>query len=230
MMVLPEHIKCHNAPNIKLTGVPNWEFKRTYEWIRDGNSAIKDGCPRQWSCYSNCDIRGMYRFGMAGHTVWENGGHDSPYVEIRFNSSSHGDALGYGFEYEAVLYINTGDAQTPIPTAIHWQVATATLEKGEPDRRGDRDVRITFYDPKDRAVLSIMAHTDIRCREGKYVIDPAFDIVKKKKVDGGCFFCDKAVYQIEGGIVYLACTKYGGRVSEVEYTGEEYPDYCKRRA
>lgn len=166
---------------------------------------------------------------MEGHTQWDapNCWGLAPFIQIRRNMDENPD---YMFQYEVVLYVDTGNDDITLPVGIHWQVAYAVLEKSEPIKWDIRHVTITFYDTHDNPIVSLSSDVDMRCKAGKYIIDPEFSAKKKQRVDGGCLFCDKAVYQKEGGIVYIACTKYDGRVKEVEYTGEAYPEYCKRRA
>lgn len=119
-----------------------------------------------------------------------------------------------------------------IPVTIHYPIAYAITEKTGED---GRNLKLKLFDERDNLVVELeqVGGWAFRFRADRFALIRS-QITEKKKskgkeFDGGCLFCDKAEYVKENGIIYLQCTKYGGRVKEVEYEGTEYPEYCKRR-
>lgn len=56
VIMTPEHIKSHKAPNLHLTVQCGWRFSEFYKWIRDSNNAIADGSPKKWSGFEQLDV------------------------------------------------------------------------------------------------------------------------------------------------------------------------------
>lgn len=129
-----------------------------------------------------------------------------------------------------VIKTYTCSAGFSIPVCLHYPVAYAITKKDK-----DKYLTIEFYDNEDNLVVSIQQTYGwtFRCRADRFALIPeqvcADKKKKEKEFDGGCLYCDKAVYVKENGIIYLQCTKYDGRVKETEYEGTAYPEYCNRR-
>lgn len=56
IIMTPEHIKSHKAPNLHLSAQCGWRFSEFYKWIRESNTAIADGSPKKWSSFEQVDI------------------------------------------------------------------------------------------------------------------------------------------------------------------------------
>lgn len=229
---MPEQVLIRKAVGIT---IPVYEeaLEGAYILIRQCASDMKDDRNYYEQDCTNSSrsmgVVGMYQLGkeevyMHGHSY-----RNAVTVTVRHNRLR--DKPNWMFKNEVVLAMRTED---DIPCSLRYEVAYAVVSKT--DGKGGRTlISIAFYNSKDELVITLRQYREqmygsIRCKAGKYILDA--DVYKekeKKQVAGGCFFCDNAHYVKENGIIYIACNKYDGRVAEVEYTGEAYPEYCKRR-
>lgn len=218
------HVKMGKANDIRLN-VREYRLERMYTSVRTHASNIKDyqedgveGDPCKAS-----QIEVNYPLCLGYRQGW----HEESQSVVTFESGMHqihcDDRYSYPTEI-AWTVAHTDDDGKEHQVTFHWPVVYAVMEKGE-------QYRLTFYDENDEPVMSLATypneHPDFRCKAGKYML--VNRPLAKKNINGGCLFCDSARYMKENGIIYLACDKYGGKVAETEYTGEEYPAYCKKR-
>lgn len=236
--MIPEHIKSHNSPGLTVA-VNKWQVEYLYKNIRDINSHITAGESMCWTQATSMTIPCMKKFGV--EAGWD-GRNQVVFPSLAFYYHVLSDRKLQPWEYQTELVFRAGishDDGYIEKTEIHYNVAYAVVEKEKIISRYDEEVdvpSISFYDSEGNLVYRVVQEKrydypyGFRCRAGTYILDANMKEEKKKKeFDGGCLYCKEAKYKKENGIIYLACAKYGGQVAEVEYTGEEYPPYCKRR-
>lgn len=229
---MPEHVLIDKPVGVVLD-VYEYDIESIYTTIRECATSLKDDKEyyntynTRWSC--ECNLIGMFTRGYKYAYVGNERNDKSVTVQFRHSA---GEFPSYWHRNEVVMYLlNKED----IPCTLHYKVAYAVVSKEKGPVYGHNKITIAFYNKNDEMVITLRQYHEqrwgeIRSKAGKYILDE--EVLKekiKKGVAGGCFFCDNASYVKDNGIIYIACNKYDGRVAEVEYTGEAYPEYCRRR-
>ncbi len=215
--------------------IQSWEVENFYHAIRDASEYAKKGEMHPWGRSNTTWIHGAYNFGVT--TIY---GGEKPRKVPTICYSTHSRKPTYGFvnEIDITMGMSYPDGFTD-KVVFHYQVSWAIVKKEmRPNGYGGErlGIVIEFYNQFDELVITMEQDEprEFRCKAGKYVmdVDKVVQTVQRKKseFDGGCLYCKEAEYKKgEDGFIYLYCPKYNGQVKEVEYTGEEYPSYCKRR-
>lgn len=230
-MTYPEHIKMNKGVGLMLE-VHGWDAEYIYKLIRevDKNLRNPDLDPfwrnNNWNDTAEAVVRWMSKLGK--RLVCSIPETYAPKLSVTYYKTESRPwthkadlSLSISFRREDEYW---EDVQ------IHYPIVRAVLEK-EKDKNGKETIFITFYDKDGNVTVKIKGARgySFRCKAGEYILDESLVKVKKKDTNGGCFYCNNAEYIKENGIIYLACTKYNGKVAEVEYDGEQYPEYCKKR-
>lgn len=229
-MTLAEHIKISRGVG---TTIPIYEYdiEYMYDAVRESAKQLKDdiGYYEEYheSYARECAVIGMNKYGYKEKYIGEK--INNAVVSV-FMHHKEGGVMPWEYKDELVFYMCTSAG---VPCVIHYDVSYAIVSKQEGVRY--KTISIAFYNKKDELLVTLkqskeQKYGEVRCKAGKYILSAsAYKEKAKKDVGGGCLFCDSARYVKENGIVYIACSKYCGRVAEIEYSGEAYPEYCKRR-
>lgn len=230
-MTMPEHVRINRGVGITLP-IYEYDIERLYTTVRDSAKTLNENGAEyydgNYSSYSHdlCVV-GMWEMGFRERAPYTLSQPSAVVVELYHHFDQ---PAPWEYKDEVVLKMKSS---TGVPCILHYNVAYAVVSKE--DGKNYKKISIAFYNEKDEHVITLrqyqeMRYGEVRCKAGKYVLSAeAYKERAKKEVAGGCFFCDYARYEKENGIVYIACDKYKGRVTEVEYEGETYPVYCKRR-
>lgn len=237
MTAVPEHVKFNGGRDLTLHTLTSYDMNRIYDTMRviDGNIK-KDTMDSYYGDIYSSTASLKYMGSSLGIDKAYCGSDYDFVTSARIHYHKADDKM-QPYEHKAELILRTGYkfGDNRFPIELHYPIERAIVSK-------DRVVNdcklldIVFYDANDVVVAHLIqdyvgSWDEIRSRAGEFIFNPELKKEKKKKnVAGGCFFCDNATYEKENGIIYLVCNKYDGRVAETEYTGEAYPEYCKRRA
>ena len=209
---IPEHVYVNQGVGIKLDVSNSFSMERIYKLIRDRDTYLKGN--KEWInpspvCYA----------------IWKSDMESGCIIKVYIIEKENSTRM------EVAVEINHHVSEGfDIPILIHYPIAYAVTSKYEGEF--DTYIIIAFYDDRDNVVIELKQVDGWRVRSKASRFALVRSQVKSKNekpFDGGCLYCDKAVYEKDGGIIYLRCTKYVGRVKETEYAGTEYPEYCKRR-
>ena len=238
-MITPDHIKFNKGMGFTFHALSKGNIEGLYDFTRVVDGNIRKGLDDTTYYYNvtnSCSLKymhdtlGMYKDYCGGKIV--------PVMRIELVRHIKDDQIkAYEHKTELVLLVGHHVDGIIIPVRLHYPISYAMVNKDRVSKSGsDKLIDIEFYDADNNLVAHVIQDDDgdywqeIRCRAGKFIYDAGMKANKNKKETGGCFFCDNAEYKKENGIIYLACTKYGGQIAETEYDGVGYPEYCKRRA
>lgn len=230
-MRYPEHIGIDKPVGVILD-VDEYDINYVYTAVRDSANQLKenkeyyDTQQNMWS--SDACVAGMFEMGY--HIMYTSDRSYRNAVVVKFRHHPRDKTATWEFQDELIVQLKTKE---DIPCTLHYKISYAIVSKEEGVRY--KKISIAFYNEKDEMVITLkqakeQRYGEVRSKAGKYMLSANAYVEKAKKdVAGGCFFCDYAKYVKDNGVFYIACTKYNGRVTEVDYTGEAYPEYCKRR-
>ena len=216
---VPERIYMDKGVGLRYRADSAYYLGYMYDMIRNKDKYLKEDENYKPSWCRNSDVTVSYL------TAKDNEDVASINVSLRAPSNSTVVEI-------VVSTYRTLDEGFTIPIEIHYPVAYAITKKDRETTKG-KMFDVEFYDADDNLVLALGQYDgwEFRFKAGRFALVKSQLKAKKKKADfdGGCLYCDKAVYEKINGIVYLKCTKYDGKVKETEYMGTAYPEYCKRR-
>lgn len=228
--MMPEHMKVNKAVGLTLD-VCAYDLDNVYAEIRQCVKYIKESREYYDDNYlsatsARTTVMGMYTMGCTERYVGYSTCRTA--VTARFAHTGANNITSHEYTNEVCVSMSTEG----IPCFIHYNVSYAVVSKEQ--GKVYKKITISFYNDKDEMVIALKQADErsyeTRSKAGKYVFDVnCIKEKEKKSVAGGCLYCDYARYIKENGIIYLACSKYDGKVAETEYDGEAYPEYCKRR-
>lgn len=232
-MIIPEHIKVNRPVGLSLN-IGEYDMNSLYQSIRLCTKTMKTNAKYYETEYEgrscSCDCIGLHALGVRGVRIY---GSREKTIDVQFKHTGTKYQTIFEYQNEVKLEVSTSDG---VGCMLHYNVAYAIVSKVDEKSDGDYLIEITFYNKKDEVVISLKQNKRkkyggaIRCRCGKYMLSSEiYAEENKKNVGGGCFYCNHSSYVKDGGVIYISCNKYDGRVAEVDYTGEDYPAYCKRR-